>query len=98
MKQAIGPRRLLAWAGATAVLAAVLWWALVFRNVVRYDYLSLPQASVCLGLSNSVCELAMSLCSSRLRHWLDINWYSPHLLWVGLALGFAALTLSPRKS
>lgn len=86
-------RRSLWLAGTALVLAALVWWGLVFRTVVTYDYLSLPQASVCLGMSNSICELAMSLCSARIRHWLDVNWYSPQLLWAGLALVFASLTL-----
>jgi hypothetical protein len=84
--------------GGVLVLAAVLWWALVFRSVVTYDYLSLPQATVCLGMSNSICELAMSLCSARIRHWLNFNWYSPNLLWLGMALVFAGLTVESRKA
>jgi hypothetical protein len=89
-------RRVLGWAGAVVVLIAVAWWALVFRTVVIYDYLSLTQATVCLGMSNGICELAMSLCSAKIRHWLDIKWYSPTLLWVGLTLVFSALTLESR--
>lgn len=89
--------RLLELAGGLLVLSAVAWWALVFRTVVAYDYLSLTQATVCLGLSNGICELAMSLCSAKIRHWLDIKWYSPNLLWVGLTLVFAGLTFSSRR-
>jgi hypothetical protein len=94
----LGLRQVLWVVGGLLVLSAVLWWALVFRTVVSYDYLSLPQATVCLGVSNGICELAMSLCSARIRHWLDINWYSPNLLWVGMALAFAGLTVESRKT
>jgi hypothetical protein len=90
--------RVLWWAGGTMVLLALIWWTLVFRSVVTYDYLSLPQATLCLGTSNSICELAMSLCSAKVRHWLDVNWYSPKLLWLGMAVACAALTLEPRAS
>jgi hypothetical protein len=89
-------RRWLGLGGALVVLAAVVWWGLVFRKVVSFDYLSLPQAGVCLALDNGICELAMSLCSSRVKHFLDITRYSPHLLWIGLALLSASLSLEPR--
>lgn len=81
--------------GLLLVLAALGWWGLVFRQVVAYDYLTLPQAAVCLGLSTSVCELAMSLCSTRVRHLFDIGRYSPDLLWAGLALISAQMALAP---
>ncbi|MDD2926590.1 hypothetical protein [Rhodoferax sp.] len=90
-------RRSLWGLGATLVVMAVVWWGIVFRSVVSYDYLSLPQATMCLGLSSSICELAMSLCSTRIRHFLDLNWYSPDLLWVGLILVFASMTLHSRQ-
>jgi hypothetical protein len=93
----LGLRRALWWVGGVLVGSAVLWWALVFRTVVTYDYLSFPQATVCLGVSNSICELAMSLCSAKIRHWLNVNWYSPQLLWVGMALVFAGLTVESHK-
>jgi hypothetical protein len=84
--------------GGAMALLALLWWTLVFRSVISYGYLSLPQATLCLGSSSSICELAMSLCSAKIRHWLDVNWYSPKLLWLGLALVFASLTLNPRRT
>jgi hypothetical protein len=93
----LGLRRALWWVGGVLVGLAVLWWALVFRTVVIYDYLSFPQATLCLGVSNSICELAMSLCSAKIRHWLNVNWYSPQLLWVGVALVSAGLTVESHK-
>ena len=93
-----GLHRTLGLAGTAMVASAVVWWMLVFRSVVSYNYLSLPQASVCLASSNGICALAMSLCSAKVRHWLDLNWYSPQLLWLGLLLLFAGLTLAPRRT
>jgi hypothetical protein len=88
-------RRFLLIAGASSLAIALAWWALVFRSVVANDYLTLPQAGICLGRSSSLCELAMSLCSARVRHFLDITRYSPDLLWVGLLmLGLGLLLLS----
>jgi hypothetical protein len=86
-------RQWLCLTGVVLVLSALVWWGIVFRSVVANDYLTLPQATQCLGRSSGICELAMSLCSTSVRHFLDISRYSPNLLWLGLALAFASLVL-----
>lgn len=72
-------------------MTALAWWWLIFRQVVGFDYLTIPRATVCLGISDTICDLAMSLCSSK--HPFGLRYYDPMVLWIGLALslaGFAA--------
>lgn len=84
------------WLGAIALLVSIVWWWLVFRQVIAYDYISAPRAVLCLGNSDTICDLAMSLCGSK--HPLAISWYSPSLLWAGLAVASAGLLLAPRRA
>lgn len=82
------PARLLsavvAAAGACAVLAGVVWWAVSYWQVWSNDYLSLPQASRCLVTDSSICRLAAALCTGQHRSFAAT--YSPWVMWLGGAV------------
>src|SRR4051812_11131567 len=77
--------------GPALILVALCWWWLIFGQVIEYNYMTLPQAVGCIGQSNSICELAMSLCGAQ--HAFGFARYSPILFWIAtaLALGGAAM-------
>ncbi|MCA0431633.1 MAG: hypothetical protein LCH46_00075 [Proteobacteria bacterium] len=75
--------------GGLAVLSAIIWWGLVFRQVVSAGYMDLSSSFRCAGFNSTICDLAMSLCTQK--HWLNITWYSPLLLWLGLAAASVGL-------
>jgi len=75
--------------GVGSIALALVWWWLVFRQVIENGYMSVGESAYCSGLSSAICDLAMSLCKSE--HFLDIRWYSPVLLWTGVTFLFVWL-------
>jgi len=82
--------------GLLLVAVSLAWWLIVFSKVMDSGNLGFSQSVVCLGTSSVLCDLAMSLCSAS--HFLDIRYYSPYLLWFGVAVLSAALLNRLRTS
>ena len=70
--------------GAAAMVAALGWWWLTYRDVIQFDYLPARQAAYCLVGETDICALARALC--RGAHPLDLVAYSSAGLWVGFGL------------
>ncbi|WP_448953147.1 hypothetical protein [Labrys neptuniae] len=81
--------RLLSICGAVIVALSLGWWWLTYRDVVGYNYLSLPDAALCLVSNSDICQLAKSLC--RDSHPLAIFAYWSASLWIGVAALCASL-------
>jgi hypothetical protein len=80
--------------GIVVVVGSVGWWWLTYHEVIRYDYIGLAEAGVCLVSETSICHLARALCRST--HPLAIRDYSSCALWLGLAAVSIALLFPPR--
>jgi hypothetical protein len=87
--------RLLIPAGAAALVLAVGWWWLTYREVIGYGYLPASQAGYCLVGETDVCALARALC--RGAHPLDIATYSSVGLWLGFIVLCVGLVLDGWK-
>ncbi|MBP0578509.1 hypothetical protein J8I29_04230 [Labrys sp. LIt4] len=81
--------RLLQIFGAVIVALSFAWWWMTYRDVIGYNYLSLPDASLCLVSNSDICQLARSLCRST--HPLAIVTYWSASLWIGVAALCASL-------
>jgi hypothetical protein len=81
-------RNHLALAAATPLVAAILWWWVVFRQVVSDGYISFGRAVPCIVASSSRCTLAQALCSGQ--HLLGIRHYDVTLFWIGVGIASAA--------
>jgi hypothetical protein len=76
-------------AGALVVSIAAGWWWLTYSDVIRYDYISIQEASVCLVGESTICHLARALC--RGAHPVSVVAYSAATFWVGVATLSASL-------
>lgn len=80
--------QLLLISGVSALIAAVLWWFLFWRAVVKRLGGSIADAMPCLAIENSTYCSAINLVSDMSGK----TPYEPALLWVGfLALLLAAI-------
>lgn len=86
-----GALRWLEIAGLALVACAVLWWALVYAQVMGNTGFPLQRTLPCLFHTSDRCSLAMSLCKDW--HFLGIKRYSAELLWIGAATAALALLL-----
>ena len=75
--------------GGLLVGLAVLWWWIVFSEVVKTESMSVVDIMPCLGLHTDLCALAQSLCKED--HFLGIREYFAEGFWVSLTIFAAAL-------
>lgn len=76
-------------ASLSLIAIAVLWWVIVYAQVMRNTNFPVERTLPCLLYTSDRCSLAMALCSNW--HFLGIRRYSEELLWLGAFL--SALTL-----
>lgn len=91
---AAGKRLAIRWLEATGLaltVAALVWWAIVFAQVISNTEFPIARTLPCLLNTSDRCSLAMSLC--RNWHFLGIRRYSPELLWAGAFVSCLALVL-----
>lgn len=77
--------------GIALTLAALLWWAIVYAQVMSNTGFPIERTLPCLLQTSDRCSLAMSLCKNW--HFLGIKRYSPELLWTGAIVSSLALLL-----
>ncbi|MER9934237.1 hypothetical protein [Mesorhizobium sp. M0088] len=77
--------------GIALTLAALVWWAVVYAQVMSNTGFPIERTLPCLLHTSDRCSLAMSLCKSW--HFLGIQRYSPELLWAGAIVSCLALLL-----
>ena len=77
--------------GIALTLAALLWWAIVYAQVMSNTGFPIERTLPCLLQTSDRCSLAMSLCKNW--HFLGITRYSPELLWTGAIVSSLALLL-----
>lgn len=75
--------------GITALVAALIWWAMVFGVVLQAQTLSLREAGICIVDSSGLCQAIASLCTRD--HPLNVRVYTPELFWAALGLIAAGL-------
>lgn len=69
--------------------SAVLWWGIVYAQVMNNTGFPLHRTLPCLLYTSDRCSLAMALCKGS--HFLGIQRYSAEFLWSGAVLAAAAL-------
>lgn len=74
--------------GATLVGLAIVWWAVIYGQVIANTGMSPHRALPCLLHTSDLCSLAMSLCKEW--HFLGIKRYSTGLLWTGALVSLVA--------
>jgi len=82
-------------AGILLLLIAVAWWWLTFADVVRYAYLSAPEAAACLVGRSNICDLARALCRGSHPAAVVAYWWGT--FWIAIALASASLSLAGAK-
>jgi hypothetical protein len=80
---------------ALAMVAGVVWWGVVYGQVVWSTGMPAANTLPCLVYTSDLCSLAMALCKDW--HILGIKRYSEGLLWGALAL-FLISAVSVRLS
>ena len=75
--------------GGLLVGLAVLWWWIVFSDVVHTESMTVIDIMPCLGAHTDLCALAQSLCKAD--HFLGIRAYFAEGFWVSLTIFSAAL-------
>lgn len=84
--------------GVALVGVAVLWWAVVYGQVIANTGMAPQRTLPCLLRTSDLCSLAMSLCKEW--HFLGIRRYSAQLFWIGagvcLVSAGGAFVLRPR--
>ncbi|WP_136617322.1 MULTISPECIES: hypothetical protein [Mesorhizobium] len=76
-------------AGIALTLIALVWWAIVYAQVMSNTGFPIERTLPCLLQTSDRCSLAMSLCKTW--HFLGIRRYSPELLWTGAVISSFAL-------
>lgn len=79
-------------AGISLIAVAVVWWVIVYAQVMRNTDFPVERTLPCLLYTSDRCSLAMALCSNW--HFLGIRRYSEELLWLGALLSVLALLSS----
>jgi hypothetical protein len=77
--------------GAGLVGIAVLWWIVVYGQVVANTGIPVQRTFACMVYTSDLCSLSMSLCKQW--HLLGIKRYSAELLWIGIAVCGVALAV-----
>lgn len=77
--------------GAVLVGIAIVWWAVVYGQVIANTGMGAHKTLSCLLQTSDRCSLAMSLCKEG--HFLGIKRYSAELFWVGGGICSVAFTL-----
>ena len=80
--------------GARRSSAAIAWWWITFGEVVRFGYLSWPEAGGCLVQNSDICSLAKALCLGSHPRFLIAYWAS--VFWLGVIVLSASLLTSER--
>jgi len=80
--------------GTATLLGAIGWWWITFGEVVRYGYLSWPEAGSCLVQNSDICSLAQALCLGAHPRILIAYWAS--LFGLGVIVLSASLLTSER--
>jgi hypothetical protein len=98
-KKLVSQRRLEI-AGIALTTVALVWWAIVYTQVMSNTGFPLIRTLPCVLHTSDRCSLAMSLCKNW--HFLGIKRYSPELLWLGaivssLALIWGSFAPTPRQ-
>jgi len=75
--------------GGLVVLGSAGWWWVTYSDVIRYNYISASEASLCLVGDSAICHLARTLCRSA--HPIAVTAYRAATIWVGLASLSASL-------
>ncbi len=75
--------------GVLLVMVSVLWWAVVYAQVMANTGFSPAHTLPCLIYTSDRCSLAMALCEDP--HFLGIKRYSAELLWLGVAAAAIAI-------
>jgi hypothetical protein len=78
--------------GLSLMAVAVVWWAIVYIQVMGNTGFPIGRTLPCLLYTSDRCSLAMALCKDW--HFLGIKRYSAELLWAGAAVSGLALLLS----
>lgn len=78
--------------GALAMLTGLVWWGVVYGQVVWNTGMPVTNTLPCLVYTSDLCSLSMALC--RDWHILGIKRYSEELLWLGLAVFVASAGLA----
>ncbi|HEY0328304.1 MAG TPA: hypothetical protein VGC77_04320 [Rhodopseudomonas sp.] len=78
-------------AGLLVIAVAVAWWWISYADVVRYAYLTPPEAAACLIGRSDLCELARALC--RGSHPAAVAGYWWGTFWIGVGLASAGLSV-----
>ncbi len=82
--------------GALVLIASGSWWWITYGDVIRYNYISAQEASVCLVGDSEICRLARALC--RGAHPVSLIAYRAAALWFGLAVLSSALVAPDRPA
>ncbi|RUX29766.1 hypothetical protein EOA13_12015 [Mesorhizobium sp. M7A.F.Ca.US.011.01.1.1] len=88
VRKLFSPRWLEA-AGIVLTLIALVWWAIVYAQVMSNTGFPIERTLPCLLQTSDRCSLAMSLCKTW--HFLGIRRYSPELFWAGAIISSFAL-------
>jgi hypothetical protein len=77
--------------GAAAMVVALGWWWLTYRDVIQFAYLPAREAGYCLVGETDICALARALC--RGTHPLTVATYSSLSLWSAFGLFCVGLVI-----
>jgi hypothetical protein len=65
--------------GGVLTMLAILWWWVVFDELLKTNTMTLSEVVPCLARNTDICSLAESLC--RQDHFLGIRRYSAEAFW-----------------
>jgi hypothetical protein len=82
--------------GSATVVGAIAWWWITFDDVIRFGYLSWPEAEGCLIQNSDICSLAKALCLGSHPRFLIAYWAS--IFWLGVVIVSASLLTFERTS
>ena len=77
--------------GGVLTTLAILWWWIVFDELLKTNTMSLTEIIPCLARNTDICSLAESLC--REDHFLGIRKYSAEAFWSSGAILLVALIM-----
>lgn len=77
--------------GGVLTSFAILWWWIVFDELLKTNTMTLSEVVPCLARNTDICSLAESLC--RQDHFLGIRRYSAEAFWSAGGLLLVAIAL-----
>lgn len=83
--------------GGVLTTLAILWWWIVFDELLKTNTMSFGEIIPCLARNSDICSLAESLC--RQDHFLGIRRYSAEAFWAAgglLAVAAAMRAFRPK--